>query len=232
MSDSVRPHRRQPTRLHRPWDSPGKNIGVGWHFLLHLWSVSSWHIDTISQSPSFISNEKFASAETEGGTRNRNLSSGLSLTQRQVAFTQTSAHQVWGQRWSNRRVLNLQIRKLDLKANAALPSLPARVALLPPSLWPLFPNHCKGHIRPRALRFPKLEGSGVFSSHGKDLSSSTVTFWNSLQASWTVLTPEKCILWTLRDKFSGEYELCLTSFHCQKSAILKRGVWPLQGPSQ
>ena len=28
MSDSVQPHRRQPTRLPRPWDSPGKNTGV------------------------------------------------------------------------------------------------------------------------------------------------------------------------------------------------------------
>ena len=34
VSDSVRPHRRQPTRLPRPWDSPGKNTGVGCHFLL------------------------------------------------------------------------------------------------------------------------------------------------------------------------------------------------------
>ena len=34
MSDPVRPHRRQPTRLPRPWDSPGKNTGVGRHFLL------------------------------------------------------------------------------------------------------------------------------------------------------------------------------------------------------
>ena len=34
MSDSVRTHRRQPTRLPRPWDSPGKNTGVGCHFLL------------------------------------------------------------------------------------------------------------------------------------------------------------------------------------------------------
>ena len=30
----MQPHRRQPTRLHRPWDSPGKNTGVGCHFLL------------------------------------------------------------------------------------------------------------------------------------------------------------------------------------------------------
>ena len=33
VSDSVRPHRQQPTRLRRPWDSPGKNTGVGCHFL-------------------------------------------------------------------------------------------------------------------------------------------------------------------------------------------------------
>ena len=34
MSNSVRPHGLQPTRLPRPWDSPGKNTGVGCHFLL------------------------------------------------------------------------------------------------------------------------------------------------------------------------------------------------------
>ena len=34
VSDSVQPHRRQPTRLPRPRDSPGKNTGVGCHFLL------------------------------------------------------------------------------------------------------------------------------------------------------------------------------------------------------
>ena len=41
MSNSVRPHRRQPTRLHHPWDSPGKNIGVGCHFLLQCMKVKS-----------------------------------------------------------------------------------------------------------------------------------------------------------------------------------------------
>ena len=39
MSNSVRPHRRQPTRLPRPWDSPGKNTGVGCHFLLQCTKV-------------------------------------------------------------------------------------------------------------------------------------------------------------------------------------------------
>ena len=41
MSDSVRPHRRQPTRLPRPWDSPGKNTGMGCHFLLQHRKVKS-----------------------------------------------------------------------------------------------------------------------------------------------------------------------------------------------
>ena len=41
MSDSVRPHRQQPTRLPCPWDSPGKNTGVGCHFLLQCMKVKS-----------------------------------------------------------------------------------------------------------------------------------------------------------------------------------------------
>ena len=41
MSDSVRPHRRQPTRPPCPWDSPGKNTGVGCHFLLQCMKVKS-----------------------------------------------------------------------------------------------------------------------------------------------------------------------------------------------
>ena len=41
MSNSVRPHRRQPTRLLCPWDSPGKNTGVGCHFLLQRMKVKS-----------------------------------------------------------------------------------------------------------------------------------------------------------------------------------------------
>ena len=41
VSDSVQPHRRQPTRLPHPWDSPGKNTGVGCHFLLQCMKVKS-----------------------------------------------------------------------------------------------------------------------------------------------------------------------------------------------
>ena len=41
VSDSVRPHRQQPTRLPRPWDSPGKNTGGSCHFLLQCMKVKS-----------------------------------------------------------------------------------------------------------------------------------------------------------------------------------------------
>ena len=41
MSDSVRPHRWQPTGLPCPSDSPGKNTGVGCHFLLQWMKVKS-----------------------------------------------------------------------------------------------------------------------------------------------------------------------------------------------
>ena len=41
MSDSVKPHRQKPTRLPCPWDSPGKNTGVGCPFLLQCMKVKS-----------------------------------------------------------------------------------------------------------------------------------------------------------------------------------------------
>ena len=54
MSDSVRPHRRQPTRLPHPWDSPGKNTGVGCHCLLQCMKVESE--SEVSQSCRTLSN--------------------------------------------------------------------------------------------------------------------------------------------------------------------------------
>ena len=54
MSNSVRPHRRQPTRLPRPWDSPGKNTGVGCHFLLQCTKVNRESV--VAQSCPNLSN--------------------------------------------------------------------------------------------------------------------------------------------------------------------------------
>ena len=41
LSNSLRPHRLQHTRLPCPWDSPDKNTGVGCHFLLQCMKVKS-----------------------------------------------------------------------------------------------------------------------------------------------------------------------------------------------
>ena len=48
-SNSVGPHRWQPTRLPRPWDSPGKNTGVGCHLLLQCMKVKM-HESEVAQS--------------------------------------------------------------------------------------------------------------------------------------------------------------------------------------
>ena len=49
MSDSVQPHRQQPTRLSHPWDSPGKNTGVGCHFLFQCMEVKSESESEVAQ---------------------------------------------------------------------------------------------------------------------------------------------------------------------------------------
>ena len=51
---TLRPHRRQPTRLPRPWDSPGKNTAVSCHFLFQRMKVKSekwkWSCSVVSDS--------------------------------------------------------------------------------------------------------------------------------------------------------------------------------------
>ena len=41
LCQTLRPHRQQPTRLLHPWDSPGKNTGIGCHFFLQCMKVKS-----------------------------------------------------------------------------------------------------------------------------------------------------------------------------------------------
>ena len=53
MSDSLQPHRRQPTRLPRPWGSPGKNTGVGCHVLFQCMKVKS-EIEVTQSCPTLI----------------------------------------------------------------------------------------------------------------------------------------------------------------------------------
>src|SRR5574341_2592118 len=77
MSDSVRPHRRQPTRLPRPWDSPGKDTGVGCHCLLQCRKVKSE--SEVAQSCPTLSDPGAHQAPPSMGFSRQEYWSGLPL---------------------------------------------------------------------------------------------------------------------------------------------------------
>ena len=84
MSDSVQPHRWQPTRLPHPWDSPGKNTGVGCRFLLQCMKVKSGSEVTQSRpAPSDRMDCSLPGASTHGIFQARVLEWGA------IAFSDT-----------------------------------------------------------------------------------------------------------------------------------------------
>ena len=111
VSDSLRPHRRQPTRLLHPWDSPGKNTGVGCHFLLQCRKVKSER--EVAQSCPTLSNPMDCSLPG---------SSDHGILQARVLEWVAFAFSVWGPRkrqkstWLNHFNLCLSIPVLSLPA--------------------------------------------------------------------------------------------------------------------
>ena len=90
MSDSVRPLRRQPTRLLCLWDSPGKNTGVGCHFLLQCMKVKSE--SEVAQSCLILRNPMDCSlpgSSTHGIFQTRVLE-WLAVQNQGLAFLETS----------------------------------------------------------------------------------------------------------------------------------------------
>ena len=59
VSDSVQPHRWQPTRLLRPWDSSGKNTGLGCHFHLQQRSANQSTIQKLKDKPQDKAERKY-----------------------------------------------------------------------------------------------------------------------------------------------------------------------------
>ena len=100
MPDSVRPQRRQPTRLPHPWDPPGKNTGVGCHFLLQCMRVKS--NSEVSQSCPTLSDPMDCSppgSSTHGIFQARVLEWGTTAFTRVWQMRKSSSHQVqrdWG----------------------------------------------------------------------------------------------------------------------------------------
>jgi len=65
MSDSVRPHGLQPTRLLCPWDFPGKSTGVGCHCLLRMDFLEGYNFPRLNQEEIENMNRLITSTETE-----------------------------------------------------------------------------------------------------------------------------------------------------------------------
>ena len=91
MFDSVRPHRRQPTRLPRPWDSPSKNTGVGCHFLLQCMKVKSER--EVAQSCLTLSNPLDCSPP---GSSVHGIFQARVLEWGAIAFSYTTPNQLFG----------------------------------------------------------------------------------------------------------------------------------------
>ena len=84
MSDSVRPHRQQPTRLRHPWDSPDKNTGGGCHFLLQCMKMKSE--SEVAQSCPTLSDPMDCSSSIHGIFQARVLEWGA------IAFSATATY--------------------------------------------------------------------------------------------------------------------------------------------
>ena len=112
MSDSVRPHRRQPTRLPRPWDSPGKNTGMGCHFLLQCKKVKSE--SEVAQSCPTLSDlmdSSLPGSSVHGIFQARVLEWGA------IAFSEGSSNNIIN--WCYQEVKSFRVKKLAANAGAA-----------------------------------------------------------------------------------------------------------------
>ena len=89
MSNSVRPHRQQPTRLPHTWDSPGKNTGVGWHFLLQCMKVKSER--EVAQSCPTLRNPMGCSLP---GSSAHEIFQARVLEWGAIAFSKTKSYQI------------------------------------------------------------------------------------------------------------------------------------------
>ena len=123
MSNSVRPHRRQPTRLPRPWDSPGKNTGVGCHVLLPCMKVKSE--SEVTQSCPTLRNPMNCSLP---GPSVHGISQARVLEWGAIAFSHTSFLHICPSYWDSSHLRNFEFAHFSYTSQ-----LNQCFALLPPS---------------------------------------------------------------------------------------------------
>ena len=144
MSDSVRPHRRQPTRLPHPWDSPGKNTGVGCHFLLQFMKVKSE--SEVAQSCPTFSDPMDCSLP---GSSIHGIFQARVLEWGAIAFSDQASLSIT----NSQSLLKLMSIELVMPSNHLILCHPL---LLPPSIFPsirVFSNESVLHVVAKVLEF-------------------------------------------------------------------------------
>ena len=129
----MRPHRQQPKRLPRPWDSPGMNTGVGCHFLLQCMTVKSE--SEVTQSCPTLSDSMDCSppgSSIHGIFQARVLEWGaiaLDLSNYTIVsswyFLLSHTHQTWRKRDHKPRNADMYRLKRDFPGGSAVKHLPA-----------------------------------------------------------------------------------------------------------
>ena len=117
MSDSVRPHRWQPIRLPRPWDSLAMNTGVGCHFL--LWCMKVKSESEVAQSCPTLSDPMDCRCFNLWATRKAQMDVG-NLLSGSSAFSKSSVniwkfmvHYCWSLTW---RILSIILVACDMSS--------------------------------------------------------------------------------------------------------------------
>ena len=218
VSNSVWPHERQPTRLRRPWDSPGKNTGVGCHFLLQCMKVKSQ--SRVTQSCPTLSDPMNCSLP---GSSVHGIFQAKVLEWVAIAFSAIS--------WSLLKFMSIELVMLSNLYHHPLP----RPLLLP---WiflsiRVFPNESALCIRwPKYWSFSfrisfSIEYSGLISFKIDLFNYPRMIFWRaclfSIGYSW--LPCQILVDWICLGLFMGSPFCSIGVFVCFYAST-KRYWWP------
>ena len=159
MSNSVRTHRRKPTRLPHPWDSPGKNTRVGCHFLLQCMKVKSE--SEVAQSCPTLSDPMDRSLP---GSSVHGIFQASVLEWAAIAFF--VLHTTWSQSlcsWSQvmaRYCIPVKWRLFSvLTRKGKVPNSAQRPSLKEPGVQPNWPSDCPYKVGSRSHRLQPRQTS-------------------------------------------------------------------------
>ena len=165
MSDSVRPHRQQPTSLPRPWYSPGKNTGVGRHFLLQCMKVKSE--SEVAQSCPTPSNPMDCSIP---GSSVYGICQARVLEWVAIAFSRNTWSNVqicpWSTEWSGAKANRVLPREWTGHSKHPLPTTQEKTLHMDVTRWSIPKSYWLYSLQPKMETIPysqqKMTGSWVW----------------------------------------------------------------------